>query len=160
MASERNEKDKAPAMPGRSASGRDLPDQVQAYTATTRGVTVSVRAFYLTDQSAPEDGHFVWAYQITIHNGGSEAVQLLKRTWHITNGKGRVQRVHGDGVVGEQPQLEPGQSFDYTSGTPLDTPSGFMTGVYHMIVSATGETFDASIPAFSLDSPFQPGLLH
>ena len=81
---------------------------------------------------------------------------MLKRTWRITDGQGRTQQVHGEGVVGEQPVLEPGQSFEYTSGTPLTTPSGFMRGAYHMVVPATGEVFDAAIPAFSLDSPHQP----
>lgn len=126
------------------------------YTATTRGIRVAVRAFYLADQSEPEQGRFVWAYRVAINNGGREAVQLLKRTWLITDGLGRTQQVHGEGVVGEQPVLEPGQSFEYTSGTPLQTPSGFMRGLYHMVVVATGEPFDVTIPAFSLDSPHQP----
>ncbi len=130
-----------------------MPD---AYTATTRGITVSVRSFYLADQSEPDRSHFVWAYRVAIRNEGAETVQLLKRTWLITDGQGRTQEVHGEGVVGEQPVLEPGQSFEYTSGTPLATPSGFMRGAYHMVVGATGEPFDVRIPAFSLDSPHQP----
>jgi len=126
------------------------------YTETTRGIRVSVRAFYLADQSEPERGHHVWAYRVTIANEAKETVQLLKRTWRITDGQGRTQEVHGEGVIGEQPVLEPGQSFEYTSGTPLSTPSGFMRGAYHMVVTATGEPFDVTIPAFSLDSPHSP----
>jgi ApaG protein len=126
------------------------------YSETTRAIRVSVRAFYLADQSEPDRGHFVWAYRVAIANEGAETVQLLKRTWQITDGLGRTQQVHGEGVVGEKPVIEPGQSFEYTSGTPLATPSGFMRGAYHMVVTATGEPFDVSIPAFSLDSPHQP----
>jgi ApaG protein len=125
------------------------------YTATTRGVRVTVRSFYLADQSDPEEGRYVWAYKVEIANEGRETVQLLKRTWLITDAQGRTLRVHGDGVVGEQPVLEPGESFDYTSGTPLLTPSGFMRGTFHMVATETGEPFDAEVPAFSLDSPHQ-----
>jgi ApaG protein len=133
----------------------------EAYSATTRNIRVSVRAFYLTDQSDPEQAHYVWAYRVTIENQGQETVQLLRRTWLITDALGRTQQVNGAGVVGEQPVLEPGESFEYTSGTPLPTPSGFMRGTYHMVVGATGEAFDVAIPAFSLDSPHQPaGRLH
>lgn len=131
-----------------------------AYSQVTRDIRVTVRAFYLADQSEPERGHFVWAYRITIANEGRQTVQLLKRTWLITDAQGRTQRVHGDGVVGEQPVLDPGESFEYTSGTPLATPSGFMRGTYHMVVSATGEAFDVTIPTFSLDSPHQSGRVH
>ncbi|WP_376096618.1 Co2+/Mg2+ efflux protein ApaG [Roseomonas sp. CCTCC AB2023176] len=123
------------------------------WVATTRGVRVTVRTFYLADQSAPEEGRWVWAYQIEIRNGGPATVQLLKRTWHITDGLARTQVVHGDGVIGEQPVLDPGEAFTYTSGTPLGTSSGIMRGVYHMVAPATGEPFDVEIPAFSLDSP-------
>ncbi|WP_338663615.1 Co2+/Mg2+ efflux protein ApaG [Pararoseomonas sp. SCSIO 73927] len=125
-----------------------------AFTALTRGLRVTVRTFYLADKSEPEEGRHIWAYRVRITNEGRETVQLLKRTWHITDAMGRTQHVHGDGVVGEQPVLEPGEAFEYTSGTPLATPSGFMRGQYHMVVSATGEAFDAEIPAFSLDSPY------
>lgn len=126
------------------------------YSETTRGIRVSVRAFYLADQSEPERSHYVWAYRVAIANEGRVTVQLLRRTWLITDGLGRTQQVQGEGVVGEQPVIEPGRSFEYTSGTPLQTPSGFMRGAYHMLVPATGETFDVAIPAFSLDSPHQP----
>jgi ApaG protein len=87
-------------------------------------------------------------------------VHLLRRTWQITDARGRTQHVHGPGVVGEQPVLGPGQSFEYTSGTPLDTPSGFMVGAYHMVVPVSGEKFDVAIPAFSLDSPHQSSRIH
>ena len=131
-----------------------------AYSATTRGVRVSVRSFYLEDQSEPENGQYVWAYRVEIANEGSLAVQLRARTWHITDGQGRTQRVHGEGVVGEQPTLEPGENFEYTSGTPLPTPSGFMRGSYLMQEVVSGESFEAAIPAFSLDSPHQSGGVH
>ena len=136
------------------------PARQPGYTEVTRGVRVSVRTFFLADQSAPERGHFVWAYRVTITNEGRQTVQLLKRTWLITDAQGRTQQVHGDGVVGERPVLDPGESFEYTSGTPLTTPSGFMRGAYHMVLSDTGEGFDVTIPTFSLDSPHQPGRLH
>ena len=127
------------------------------YAKTTRGVRVSVRSFYLEDQSEPGEGRFVWAYRVKIENRGRVTVQLVRRTWHITDGLGHTQHVHGIGVVGEQPTLEPGESFEYTSGTPLETPSGFMTGVFHMVIPASGENFDVQVPTFSLDSPHQPG---
>jgi ApaG protein len=130
------------------------------YMAITRGIRIRVRSFYLADQSNPDESKFVWAYRIRIENEGKETVQLRKRTWLITDGRGRTQRVHGDGVIGQQPVLEPGENFEYTSGTPLDTPSGFMTGTYHMVATVTGEVFDVAIPAFSLDSPHQQGGVH
>jgi len=130
------------------------------YEQTTRDVRVSVRSYFLADQSRPDDNHFVWAYRVRIENEGAEAVKLLRRTWHITDARGRTQSVHGPGVVGEQPLLDPGQSFEYTSGTPLDTPSGFMVGTYHMTHPSSGEDFDVAVPAFSLDSPHQDGRVH
>jgi ApaG protein len=130
------------------------------YVAETRGIRVTVRAFYLEDQSQPDEGQYVWAYQVRIENLGREVVQLLRRTWNITDANGRTQNVHGAGVVGQQPLLEPGESFEYTSGTPLETPSGFMVGVYHMIQPDSGEAFDVAIPAFSLDSPHQANQVH
>lgn len=133
---------------------------MKPYTTVTRGVRVTIRPFYLTDQSEPSEGRYVWAYKVQIENLGQATVQLLKRSWIITDGQGREMRVHGEGVVGEQPILDPGDSFDYTSGTPLPTPSGFMRGTYHMIVVETGEEFDAAVPAFSLDSPHQQGGVH
>ncbi|MCU0889986.1 MAG: Co2+/Mg2+ efflux protein ApaG [Rubritepida sp.] len=131
-----------------------------SYTAVTRGVRVTVRAFYLADQSEPTEARYVWAYKVEIANEGPATVQLRQRTWLITDGQGRTLRVHGEGVVGEQPVLEPGEHFEYTSGTPLSTPSGFMRGQYHMIIPETGEAFDVEVPAFSLDSPHQAGGVH
>lgn len=131
-----------------------------AYTATTRDIMVRVRAFFLPDQSKPAERKFFWAYQVRIENRGADTVQLLRRTWDITDGLGRTQRVHGEGVVGKQPVLGPGQSFEYTSGTPLDTPSGIMRGAYHMTTTGTGEAFDVTVPAFSLDSPHQEIRVH
>jgi len=130
------------------------------FSKTTRGVRVSVRSSYLADQSRPEADRYVWAYRVRIENRGAEAVQLLRRTWLITDARGRVQRVHGDGVIGQQPVLQPGEAFEYTSGTPLETASGFMTGTYHMVQVGSGEAFDVAIPAFSLDSPHQGRRLH
>lgn len=132
----------------------------EGYTATTHDVRVTVRAVYLADQSRPAENRYVWAYHIAIENLGREAVQLLRRTWSITDARGRVQRVHGEGVVGQQPMLDPGETFEYTSGTPLDTPSGFMVGTYHMVLRDSGEAFDVAIPAFSLDSPHDQGVVH
>ncbi len=124
------------------------------YTATTRLIRVTVEPTYLDDQSAPADDHYVWAYQVTIKNDGAETVQLLNRHWQITDSMGRLQEVRGAGVVGEQPVLKPGEAFEYTSGTPLPTPSGIMVGSYEM-TNETGQRFEVEIPAFSLDSPYQ-----
>jgi ApaG protein len=129
------------------------------YEKTTRDITVTVRPVYLEDQSKPTEGHYVWAYQVRIANGGRETVQLLNRHWRITYARGRLHEVRGSGVVGEQPVLRPGQAFEYTSGTPLATPSGFMVGTYGMETEA-GETFEVDIPAFSLDSPHGPGQIN
>ncbi|MBF0333290.1 MAG: Co2+/Mg2+ efflux protein ApaG [Alphaproteobacteria bacterium] len=124
------------------------------YTQTTREITVSVQSFYLEDQSSPTENHYVWAYRVRIENGGGDTVQLLRRKWRITDAFGRVQEVQGAGVVGEQPVLQPGDSYEYTSGTPLPTPSGIMVGTYQM-EGEGGERFDIGIPAFSLDSPYE-----
>ena len=124
------------------------------YSSTTHSITVTVKPIFLPDQSSPSDNHFVWAYRVRIENNGRQTVQLKRRCWRITDGYGRLQEVRGAGVVGEQPVLKPGQSFEYTSGTPLPTPSGIMVGTYEM-ESETGELFDVDIPAFSLDSPHE-----
>ena len=121
------------------------------YSETTRSIEVTVRPIYLEDQSSPDEQHFVWAYHVRIENKGGETVQLRTRYWRITDAMGRVQEVRGAGVVGEEPVIEPGQSFEYTSGVPLPTPSGFMAGRYGMVTTA-GEAFDIEIPAFSLDA--------
>ena len=122
------------------------------YEATTRAIRVTVRPRYLADQSDPEKSQFVWAYQVRIENRGDVAVQLRSRHWQITDGLGRRQEVKGPGVIGKTPRLKPGESFEYTSGTPLSTSSGIMGGTYQM-VSETGENFDIEIPTFSLDTP-------
>ena len=127
-------------------------NQLFPYAETTRDITVRVAPSYLADQSDPDARRWVWAYHVRIENGGAEAVQLISRHWIITDGRGQVQEVKGLGVVGDQPTIEPGQSFDYVSGCPLSTPSGFMRGTYQM-ASATGWPFEIAIPAFSLDSP-------
>jgi ApaG protein len=132
----------------------------QDYLAITHGIAVSVRPFYLDDQSRPDESHFLWVYRVRIENRGSVPVQLLKRSWEITDARGRVQRVHGDGVVGEQPVIPPGVTYEYQSGTPLATPSGVMAGVYHMVETESRQNFDVTIPAFSLDSPHQSGSVH
>ncbi len=122
------------------------------YRATTHNIEVKVTPRFLTERSSPESGYYFWAYTIEITNRGSATVQLKTRHWKITDAHGRLQEVKGAGVVGETPVLEPGKSFEYTSGVPLPTPSGFMAGTYGMVVSDTGEGFDIQIPAFSLDS--------
>lgn len=124
------------------------------YSDTTRQIRVTVEPRYLPDQSQPANAHYVWAYQVRIDNLGREPVRLRTRHWKITDALGRLMEVQGPGVVGEQPLLGPGDSFSYTSGTPLSTPSGIMTGTYGM-EGPDGERFDIAIPAFSLDSPHQ-----
>ena len=123
------------------------------YRAVTRNIEVTVEPQYLADRSSPDQGQYFWAYTIEITNKGAETVQLKTRHWRITDAFGRRQEVRGAGVVGEQPVLEPGQSFEYTSGVPLPTPSGIMVGSYGMTTTTTGEAFDIEVPAFSLDSP-------
>ena len=138
----------------------NTPEQDAAlYSETTRAITVQVQAFYLDDQSSPAENLYVWAYHVRIENNGNHSVQLKNRYWSITDELGNSQEVRGEGVVGEQPVLAPGESFEYTSGTPLPTPSGFMVGTYQM-VSEDGEEFDAKVPAFSLDSPHHTRRLH
>jgi ApaG protein len=123
-----------------------------AYRTVTRQIEVRVTPRFMPDRSSPENGYYFWAYAITLTNLGRETVQLKTRHWRITDAQGRLQEVRGAGVVGEEPVLKPGEKFEYTSGVPLPTPSGFMTGSYGM-VSASGEQFDIDIPAFSLDTP-------
>ena len=122
------------------------------YSKTTNNINVSVKSYYLEDQSEPDEQHYVWAYQITINNFGKQTVQLKKRYWEITESNGVKKEVSGAGVVGEQPILHSGEKFEYTSGAPLSTPSGFMEG-YYVMETKDGNKFDASIPLFSLDSP-------
>ncbi len=129
------------------------------YTAITRSIAVSVETTYLEANSSPGDAQYFWAYRVTIENQGRETVQLLTRHWMISNARGELTEVKGSGVVGEQPLLKPGQSFVYTSGAPLNTPSGMMGGSY-LMETDRGERFDIEIPTFSLDRPNQGVLLN
>ena len=122
------------------------------YTALTEDIEVSVEPSYLADRSEPASSRYFWAYAVEIANHKAVSVQLVSRHWIITDGQGRREEVKGQGVVGEQPILEPGGTFRYVSGCPLTTSSGFMAGSYRM-VDETGRGFDVTIPAFSLDSP-------
>ncbi|CCM74286.1 Co2+/Mg2+ efflux protein ApaG [Rhizobium mesoamericanum] len=122
------------------------------YRALTRDIEVVVEPFYLEEQSDPEDDRYVWGYRIVISNNSDKTVRLVNRYWNITDQNGIVDEVTGAGVVGEQPRLSPGDTYEYSSGCPLDTPSGLMFGHYQMETDE-GELFDVAIPAFSLDSP-------
>jgi ApaG protein len=126
---------------------------------TTRNISVRVKSNFLEDDSAPADGYYFWAYTVEINNRGTETVRLRARCWRITDSLGRTREVKGAGVVGEEPLLEPGRTFRYTSGTPLTTPSGMMLGTYQM-ESESGERFDVTIPVFSLDSPYEERALN
>ena len=129
------------------------------YRAITRGIAVSVEVTYLEANSSPGNSQYFWAYRVTIENQGRETVQLRSRHWMITNSHGELTEVKGPGVIGKEPFLDPGESFTYTSGAPLNTPSGMMGGSYQM-ESDTGERFDIEIPTFSLDRPNQSVLLN
>jgi ApaG protein len=122
-------------------------------TATTRGIRVSVDARFSAEHSAPERQHWFFLYSIRIENLGDLTVQLQSRHWFITDGEGHVEEVRGPGVVGEQPVLMPGGSFEYTSGCPLPTPLGSMVGSYEM-VTPTGEAFEVEIAQFDLRGPY------
>ena len=125
------------------------------YRQTTRAIQVTVEPSFIEAESSPSERRYFWAYRIEIANLGKEVVQLRARHWQITDGNGRMDEVRGAGVVGKQPVLNPGDTFAYTSGCPLTTPSGIMAGTYQM-QSATGEIFSIAIPAFSLDLPDAP----
>src|SRR5215472_6786948 len=122
------------------------------YEAITRNIVVKVTPRFLPERSSQEKSYYFWAYTIEITNRGKETVQLKTRHWRITDSFGRLQEVRGAGVVGEEPVLQPGASFEYTSGVPLQTPSGFMAGTYGMVTDE-GDPFEIDIPTFSLDSP-------
>ena len=126
------------------------------HAATTDGVTVRVSVSYLPEQSEPRRGRWFWAYHVRIENEGPRTVQLLTRHWVITDGRGARHTVEGEGVVGEQPLIDPGASFDYVSGCPLSTPTGHMQGSYHMI-GEDGSAFDVAIPKFALTAPAVAG---
>jgi ApaG protein len=122
------------------------------YQRVTRNIEVTVSPRFMPEKSSAEKGLYFWAYTVGIANRGPVTVQLKTRHWRITDGFGRIQEVRGTGVVGEEPVLEPGASYEYTSGVPLPTPSGIMMGSYGM-VTTDGERFEIDIPAFSLDGP-------
>ena len=129
------------------------------YEATTREIRITVEPAYVVEHSSPDDGYFFWSYTVKISNLGNETVCLRARHWRITDANGEQEEVRGQGVVGEEPVIEPGKSYTYTSGAPLTTSSGFMSGSYRM-ETQTGEKFDVDIPSFSLDSPFVPQTLN
>jgi ApaG protein len=120
--------------------------------ATTRGIEISVESRYVPEQSEPEHGQWFFAYTVRIHNAGTETVQLVSRHWVITDANAEVEEVHGPGVVGEQPILGPGATFEYTSACPLATSFGTMHGSYQMVLSG-GDVFDAEIAPFTLAEP-------
>tara|TARA_Y200000002_G_scaffold378676_1_gene386518 strand:- start:947 stop:1339 length:393 start_codon:yes stop_codon:yes gene_type:complete len=123
------------------------------YSKTTNGITVTVKPYFLDDQSSPQEGHYVWAYQVNIKNSSSNTIKLNHRNWVIIDANGKIMNIQGEGVVGEFPVLQPGESFEYTSGTPLKTTNGFMQGFYLMSQN-NGEQLKIDIPTFSLDSPY------
>ncbi len=129
------------------------------YERITRGIRVRVEPHFLDDQSDPEEDHYVWAYTVRIENDSDKTVQLRNREWTITDASGQTETVAGEGVVGEQPVIRPGEGFEYTSGAPLATPSGLMVGRYGM-ETTDGDAFEVDIPAFSLDSPHENRQIH
>ncbi|MGD9979795.1 MAG: Co2+/Mg2+ efflux protein ApaG [Hyphomonadaceae bacterium] len=122
------------------------------YEQETAGMIVRVAPQFLPEESRPEDNRFVWSYTIEIENRRPDPVQLMSRYWRITDENGATQEVRGEGVIGQQPVIEPGQSFRYSSAAPLAAPSGVMMGVYSM-QRGNGEAFDINVPLFALDSP-------
>lgn len=129
------------------------------YHAITHDISVSVTPVFLDEESKPEDHHYVWAYQIAIQNHRETTVQLLNRYWCITDKMGITQEVRGKGVVGEQPVIHPGDTYNYTSGVPLQTPSGIMAGRY-TFQDENGDLLEVLVPTFSLDSPYENILLN
>ncbi len=128
-----------------------MPSNPDAFDPTN--IDIDVVTTYLPRHSRPDEGHYTFAYTITISNQGDQPVQLLSRYWRITDSDEAVQEVRGDGVVGEQPVIEPGTSFRYTSGTNLGTPVGYMEGAYYFVFGEEEQPFEAPIPAFSLHTP-------
>ncbi len=123
------------------------------FESTTHDIKIVAEPVYLELQSYPEESHYVWAYTINIENMGERTVTLLRRYWKITDEGGQVQEVEGDGVVGEQPKLEPSMVFQYTSGVVLTTPSGIMAGIYEFADAISGDVLKVEVPTFSLDTP-------
>ncbi len=130
------------------------------YEQETAGIVVRVEPHFLTEESAPDQGRFVWAYTVEIENCGPDAVQLVSRFWRITDENGLTQEVRGPGVIGQQPVIGPGQSFRYSSAAPLAAPSGMMMGAYSMLRLDNGQPFDIAVPLFALDSPHQSRLVN
>jgi len=129
------------------------------YEAVTCDIRVRVTPRFLEDESTPDEGRYFWAYTVEITNLSLDTVQLKTRRWVITDANGRQETVRGPGVVGKTPTLAPGQSFEYTSGCPLTTPSGIMSGSYQMELS-DGRMVDVTIPSFSLDSPYAQRIIN
>jgi ApaG protein len=129
------------------------------YSTVTRDIQITVLPEFDPDRSDADESTYFWAYTVEIANQGNLTVQLTARHWKITDANGRLEEVQGPGVVGEQPILKPGETFRYTSGTNMTTPSGIMTGTYRM-VNEVGDVFDAEIPVFSLDSPYARRVLN
>ena len=137
-----------------------IKDNVEYYyTEVTKNIRVSVKTNFLSDQSDTENSLWVWSYHILIENNGNNKVQLIDRYWKITDATGIIKEVKGSGVIGEQPTIKPGEFFEYTSGTPLNKSSGFMSGNYRM-VNENNESFFIDVPVFSLDIPFVQKILN
>lgn len=128
------------------------------YEQETLGLLVRVEPQFLPEESNPSEGRFVWAYTIEIENRSDAEVRLISRYWRITDAEGVTQEVRGEGVIGQQPLIPPGQSFRYTSAAPLGAPSGMMMGAYSMLRLDDGSSFDVTVPTFVLDSPHQTRL--
>ncbi|TAJ30330.1 Co2+/Mg2+ efflux protein ApaG [Bosea sp. (in: a-proteobacteria)] len=141
----------------RQSAGRQETQAV--YRAETHGVRVTAEPRFMEAESSHEQSRYFWAYAIEIVNLSGDVLQLLTRHWTITDGRGQVHEVSGEGVVGQQPVLRPGESFSYTSGCPLATPHGSMEGAYTM-QDERGATFDVAVPLFPLDSPYVKKVLH
>jgi ApaG protein len=148
--------DRTPDNSGEDATQGSAPAQIAAAPARAHKIRVDVSANYVGEQSKPEEGHYAFSYTITIRNEGQVPARLLTRHWVITDANGKVKEVRGEGVVGEQPYLLPGQGFRYSSGAVLETPVGAMQGSYQMLAD-DGAHFDAPIAPFTLA---MPGLLH
>lgn len=130
------------------------------YTATTHGITVSVRTFWLEEHSDPEEQCYTWLYHITIHNKSTHNLQLLSRSWTTLDSNGHTENTQGLGILGEQPLIAAHGQYEYTSGVEIRTPSGFMKGLYHMLSPHNRKHIDITIPTCSLDSPHHGGLIH
>ncbi len=131
----------------------------KTYSEITHAIRVSATPFFIEEESSHEENHYLWAYQIRIENLGPHEVQLKRRHWEILDAYGHKQFIEGEGVIGQQPTLKPGDSLEYTSSAPLSTPSGVMHG-YYVMMNKSGEELEVTIPAFSLDSPYQARVIN